>query len=78
MNLVKLPSRFIAYMSKDKDDAEPYTVVYPDGAVFLFEADDDPRCRFLCSFPNFSARKEDKLIKLVPKHILDKILMMEV
>jgi hypothetical protein len=73
----EVPSRFIVYQSVDSSEYEPYTVIYPDGAVFLFEDLPNPQGRYLCKFISFSPRKEDEMIKRVPDSILKQILMKE-
>jgi hypothetical protein len=75
---ISIPQRFIVYQSTDSDVADPYTVVYPDGAVFLFYAQPPHRARFLCRYNNFSKDEEDELIDLVPETVMEAIINQEV
>jgi hypothetical protein len=75
---ISIPQRFIVYQSMDSGVADPYTVVYPDGAVFVFYAQPPHRARFLCRYTNFSKDEEDELIDLVPESLMEAIINQEV
>lgn len=75
---ISIPQRFIVYQSTDSDVVDPYTVVYPDGAVFLLDAQPPHRARFLCRYNNFSKDEEDELIDLVPETVMEAIINQEV
>jgi len=74
----EVPARFIVYQSDDVSEYEPYTVVYPDGVVFIFSDEPEPQGRYLCKFISFSPRAEDTLVKSVPDSIYRQIMMKEV
>jgi len=75
---ISIPQRFIVYQSTDPDVVDPYTVVYPDGIVFLLDAQPPHRARFLCRYNNFSKDEEDELIDLVPETVMEAIINQEV
>lgn len=75
---ISIPQRFIVYQSTDSDVVDPYTVVYPDGIVFLLDAQPPHRARFLCRYNNFSKDEEDELIDLVPETVMEAIINQEV
>lgn len=75
---ISIPQRFIVYQSTDSDVVDPYTVVYPDGVVFLLDAQPPHRARFLCRYNNFSKDEEDELIDLVPETVMEAIINQEV
>jgi hypothetical protein len=75
--LISIPKRFIVYCNADPDVIDPYTVVYPDGAVFLFDNNTPHGSRYLCSFNNFSKDGEDELIEFIPESLLEAIIIQE-
>jgi hypothetical protein len=72
-----VPARFIVYQSSDSDEAQPYTVIYPDGVVFLFDDGDSPKGIYLCRLMSFSPREEDLPVRSVRENLLKQILAKE-
>lgn len=77
MDMISIPQRFIVYQNSDPDVVDSYTVVYPDGAVFLFDGHEPHRARFLCSYNNFSKDEDDDLINSIPESLLEAIINQE-
>lgn len=75
---ISIPQRFMVYQNVDSDVSDPYTVVYPDGAVFTFESHPPHRSRYLCCFNNFSKDDFDESIELVPESVMESIINQEI
>lgn len=75
--LISIPKRFIVYCNTDPDLLDPYTVVYPDGAVFLFDNAAPHRSKYFCSYNHFSKDGEDELIEFIPESLLEAIIIQE-
>jgi hypothetical protein len=78
MEMISIPQRFIVYQNADPDVIDEFTVVYPDGAVFLFDSQEPHRPRFLCSYKHFTKDEEDVLINSVPESLLEAMINQEI
>ena len=78
MDMISVPQRFIVYQNSDPYIIDSYTVVYPDGAVFLFDSQEPHLGRYLCSYNNFAKDKNDDLIDSVPESLLEAIINQEI
>lgn len=77
-SFISVPKRFIVYCNSDPDVADPYTVVYPDGAVFVFFGHSPFHSRFLCHYNNFSKDENDEVIRSVPEVLMEAIINQEI
>lgn len=76
--MVTVPSRFIVYCNQDVQVADPYSVIFPDGQVFLFGDDGHQAPSYLCSLRNFKVDVKDEEVFSIPESLLIQILKHEV
>lgn len=64
--MVDVPSKYIVYFNNDDSCYDAYSVVFPDGEVFLFEREPPHRARYLCKFRRFRPDPRDVEVFTLP------------
>jgi hypothetical protein len=71
--LFPVPNGTMVYLKTSPDYIDRYTVIFPDGAVFLMAEDDGFAPAYECEFTSFNKDFDDRLVNFVPERVLNNI-----